>query len=75
MGYHSEEFYEEKVKHLNGFDKFCCALAALLALAFLILGCLGLFMSVNAHFTLPPVLGVIPAFVGWGIIKAIYVSW
>ena len=75
MAYQSDEYFEGKEKRLNGFDKFCCALAALLGVAFLILGALGLFMSINVHFTLPPVLGVIPAFVGWGVLKAIYVSW
>ena len=70
MAYQSNEYFEDNGKRLNGFDKFCCILAALLGIAFLILGILGLFMSVNANFTLPPVLGVIPAFVGWGVLKA-----
>jgi len=60
---------------MNIFDKICCVLAFLLGVALLILGALGLFMGCNANFTLPPILGVIPAFAGWGIVKAIVVAW
>ena len=74
MGYQNDEFFEDK-KRLNTFDKFCCVLAALLGVIFLILGCFGVFAGARAHFTLPPVLGIVPAFVGWGILKSIYVSW
>ena len=38
-------------------------------------GGLGVFAGCKAHFTLPPILGVIPVFVGWGIIKPILVAW
>jgi hypothetical protein len=60
---------------LNSFDKFCAAPAFLLGIVFLILGVLGLFGGCRANFTLPPILGVAPAFVGWGILRAIYVGW
>jgi hypothetical protein len=60
---------------MNAFDKFCAALAFLLGIVFLVLGVLGLFTGCNAHFTLPPVVGVVPAFVGWGIVRAVYFAW
>jgi hypothetical protein len=60
---------------LNAFDKFCAAIGFVFGLLFLLLGALGLFMGCTAYITLPPVLGVIPAFAGWGIIRAVYVAW
>ena len=60
---------------MNVFDKLCAAVAFLLGVGLLVLGVVGLFTGCKAHFTLPPVLGVIPAFVGWGIVRAVYVAW
>lgn len=60
---------------MNIFDKICAATAFLLGVIFMILGVLGLFTGCKAHFTLPPILGLIPAFVGWGMVKPIYVAW
>ncbi len=60
---------------MSAFDKLCAAVAFLLGIAFMILGVLGLFAGCKAHFTLPPILGVFPAFVGWGILRAIWVAW
>jgi hypothetical protein len=60
---------------MNGFDRFCAVLAGLLAAALLILGVIGLFAGSSAHFSLPPVLGVAPAFVGWGILRSIMLAW
>ena len=60
---------------MSAFDKLCAAVAFLLGVALLILGVFGLFAGCKAHFTLPPILGVLPAFVGWGIIRAIWVAW
>jgi len=60
---------------MNLFDKICAVLAFILGGLFLLFGGLGLFMGCNAHFSLPPILGVIPFFVGWGIIKPILVAW
>ena len=57
---------------MSAFDKLCAAVAFLLGVALLILGVFGLFAGCKAHFTLPPILGVLPAFVGWGIIRAEY---
>ena len=60
---------------MSGFDKFCAATALLLGIALLILGVLGLFVGCKAYFTLPPILGVLPAIVGWGVIRAVMVAW
>lgn len=60
---------------MNLFDKTCAVAAFAIGVVFLILGVLGLFMGCKAHFTLPPVLGVLPALVGWGIVKPILVAW
>lgn len=60
---------------MNAFDKLCAVGAFLLGLVFLVLGVLGLFAGCRAHFTLPPVLGVLPAFVGWGMVRAIWIAW
>jgi hypothetical protein len=60
---------------MNAFDKLCAAFAFVLGLIFLVLGGIGLFTGCQANFTLPPVLGAIPAFVGWGIVRAVYFAW
>ena len=60
---------------MNIFDKICAVFAALLGLVLLILGVLGLFVGCKAHFTLPPIAGVIPAFAGWGIVRSVYFGW
>jgi len=60
---------------MNPFDKFCAIAAFILGIVFLGLGVFGLFAGCSAHFTLPPVLGVIPAFVGWGMVRPIWVAW
>ena len=57
---------------MNGFDRLCAVLAFLLGLVFLVLGCIGLFTGCRAHFSLPPVAGVLPALVGWGIVRSVY---
>ena len=60
---------------LNVFDKICAVLAFLLGIIFVLLGGLGAFTGCRANFTLPPILGVLPLLVGWGIIKSILVAW
>jgi hypothetical protein len=60
---------------MNVFDKACAVVAFPLGVVFLILGILGLFIGCSANFSLPPILGVIPAFVGWGIIRPVIIAW
>lgn len=60
---------------MNAFDKACAVLAFALGVALLVLGAMGLFIGCSARFTLPPVLGAIPALVGWGVVRCVYLSW
>jgi hypothetical protein len=60
---------------MSSFDKLCGAMAFLLGGILLISGTFGLFAGCSASFTLPPVLGAIPAFVGWGIVRSVRVAW
>jgi hypothetical protein len=60
---------------MNAFDKFCAALAFVLGIVLLILGIMGLFAGCSANFSLPPVFGVLPGLVGWGILRAVFVAW
>ena len=60
---------------LTAFEKLCAVLAFALGIGFLLLGVIGLFTGCRANFSLPPVLGVLPAFIGWGIIRPIIKSW
>jgi uncharacterized membrane protein HdeD (DUF308 family) len=60
---------------MNAFDKCCAAMAFLLGGVLIVLGVIGLFAGCQANFTLPPVVGIVPAFVGWGIVRAIYLAW
>jgi len=60
---------------VNIFDKMCSVLAFTLGIVFILLGVIGLFTGCKADFTLPPILGAVPAFVGWGIVKPVVVAW
>ena len=59
---------------LNVFDRVCAIFALLLAPLLLVAGVIGLFAPVRAHITLPPVVGVVLAFAGWGILKSVIVA-
>ena len=50
-------------------------MAFVLGVILLILGAMGAFMGCNAHFSLPPILGAVPALVGWGVVRPIIVAW
>ena len=60
---------------VNTFDKICAVVAFPVGVVFLVLGVIGVFAGCSAHFTLPPVLGVIPGFVGWGVVRAVCIAW
>ena len=60
---------------LSAFDYFCAVFAFGLGILLLILGACGLFVGCHGAFGLPPVFGCLPAFVGWGIVRAIFVAW
>ena len=60
---------------MGAFDRVCAVPAFLLGAVFILLGAFGVFFGSNAHFTLPPILGGIPFFVGWGIVRPIWLIW
>lgn len=60
---------------MNGFDRFCAVLAGILGAVLLLLGAIGIFFGSAAHFRLPPILGGLPALVGWGIIRTVMLAW
>jgi hypothetical protein len=60
---------------MNSFDKICAGCAFLLGLVLLVLGVIGTLTGCRAHFSLPPILGALPAFIGWGIVRAVYFAW
>jgi hypothetical protein len=60
---------------MSGFDRICAAIAFALGIVLLILGVVGLFVGCSANFSLPPILGALPALVGWGIVKSVRVAW
>ncbi len=60
---------------MNVFDRICAVPALVLGVLLLALGLVGLFIGSRAWFSLPPILGVLPAFVGWGIVKSVVVAW
>lgn len=60
---------------MNAFDKLCAAMAFALGLLFVVFGRFGTLFGCSGHFRLPPILGVLPAFVGWGIVRAVYLAW
>ncbi len=60
---------------MNSFDKICSCLAIPIGAIFMILGAVGLFTGSNAHFTLPPLLGVLPFFLGWSMCVTLVKFW
>jgi len=60
---------------MNLFDKICAVLAVALGAALFVLGLFGTVFGCRFWFTLPPVLGVLPAFAGWGIIRSVWFGW
>ncbi|MCX6375597.1 MAG: hypothetical protein NTU88_06115 [Armatimonadetes bacterium] len=60
---------------LSGFDKVCAALSIGVGVVFMGLGVIGLFIGASAHFTLPPILGALPFFLGWGMCVPLVKYW
>ena len=60
---------------MNLFDKICAILACAVAVFMLLVGTVGLFIGCHGGFALPPILGVLPALAGWGILRATYFGW
>ena len=57
------------------FDKICAVPALILGAVFLLLGGIGLFLGSSANFSLPPILGCLPFFIGWGIFRSVLIAW
>ena len=62
-------------RRLNRFDKVCAVMAVALGVIFLLLGVVGLFVGCQANFTLPPLVGALPALIGWGILRSVRIAW
>ena len=60
---------------MNVFDKICAAIAALLGVVLVALGVLGAFVGCRFWFTLPPIVGALPALAGWGIVRSVWFGW
>lgn len=60
---------------MNVFDRLCARIAFVPGVIVLLLGVFGLFAGRRAQFSLPPVLGILPALVGWGILRFIVIAW
>ena len=52
---------------MTTFDKACAVIAIPIGVIFMVLGAIGLFTGSNANFTLPPILGGLPFFLGWAM--------
>jgi uncharacterized membrane protein YfcA len=52
---------------MSTFDKVCACVAIPIGFVFMFLGVIGVFLGSSAHFTLPPILGGIPFFLGWAM--------
>jgi hypothetical protein len=60
---------------MTTFDKICATLSILIGVVFMILGVIGLFVGSKAYFTLPPILGGLPFFLGWGMCVPLVKYW
>ncbi len=60
---------------MNTFDKICACISIPIGIVFMVLGVIGLFIGSNAHFTLPPILGGLPFFLGWAMSVTLIKYW
>jgi len=60
---------------MNLFDKICAVPTIAVGAVFMVLGAIGLFTGSNAHFTLPPILGALPFFLGWAMCVVLVKFW
>jgi xanthosine utilization system XapX-like protein len=60
---------------MNVFDRICALFAFAIGILAIVFGILGIFIGTRAWINLPPILGVLPAFVGWGIVRSVYFGW
>jgi hydrogenase/urease accessory protein HupE len=60
---------------MNIFEKICMVVTIPVGAIFMVLGVIGLFTGCNAHFTLPPILGAIPFFLGFAMCVCLVRYW
>jgi len=60
---------------MTAFDKICAVLSIAVGAIFMVVGVFGLVFGANAHFTLPPILGGLPFFLGWGMCVPLVKYW
>ena len=60
---------------MNAFDKICACISIPIGFCFLVLGAIGLLFGSAAHFTLPPILGGLPFFLGWAMSITLIKYW
>jgi hypothetical protein len=60
---------------MNAIEKLCAMLALLLGAALMVAGAFGTFFGIRMSFALPPLLGIVPLFFGWGIYRMFRISW
>jgi len=59
------------------FDKICASFSIILGLLVMAMGALGFLLggNANANITLPPILGGLPFFLGWGMSVPLIKCW
>ena len=60
---------------MTTFDKVCACVAIPVGAVFLVLGLFGFFAGSSAHFTLPPIIGGLPFFLGWAMCITLIRYW
>ena len=61
------DVHRDGFKPMSGFDKVCAVFAIPIGVVFMVIGAVGLFTGSKTHFSLPPILGALPFFLGWGM--------
>lgn len=60
---------------MTKFEKICAVLTIPVGAIFMVLGITGVFLGSSANFTLPPILGVLPLFLGWNMCVTLIRYW
>jgi len=60
---------------MSVFDKICAVPTIILGVLFMALGAVGVIGGSKANFTLPPILGGLPFFLGWAMCVGLIKYW
>ena len=60
---------------MSAFDKLCAVLSIGVGVLFMVLGVIGFLAGSRAQFTLPPIIGGLPFFLGWGMSVPLIKFW